>query len=240
MTIDPHGEPEQQNQYIELDEAPPTGMAEWLTATIAVGTTVGRGCLGPLRRTSPVRRARAVLGGVVLAAVTAAGVATTTVVASIGDADSMVDVPIAISAPPMTTGEPRPGQPVVTGSTADCGPGTIEAAIATAGPRPLRPVTGVAAIAAFEAAYYHARDGGLAREVVAAQAAVSDASTIQAGIDSAPPGTTYCARIQILTSGLYSVEITETRPGAPPTVWRQRISTTQLDWHSVITAIVSE
>ncbi|MBF6362300.1 hypothetical protein IU447_19525 [Nocardia farcinica] len=51
---------------------------------------------------------------------------------------------------------------------------------------------------------------------------------------------TYCARIRRLNPGLYAVEITDTPPGAAPRVWRQRISTTQLDRHSVITAIVSE
>ncbi|WP_280314217.1 hypothetical protein [Nocardia wallacei] len=102
------------------------------------------------------------------------------------------------------------------------------------------PAAAAGQIAACEPAYTPPPAGVLARFVGGADAAISDAATIQAGIDSAPLGTTYCARIRRLNPGLYAVEITDTPPGAAPRVWRQRISTTQLDRHSVITAIVSE
>lgn len=228
-------------RQIELDGPPPTEIAEWLASAGAPDPAEDRRWLTPEYRAGGPGRARGVLGGVVMVAVVAATlVVATMLISGVDGADHGVDVPMSLTAAP----SPSPGRLeralTVTGSTAVCGPETIEATEAVAGPRPLRPTTGAAAIAAFEAAYYHARDGVLAREVVAADAAISDATTIQAGIDSAPLGTTYCARIRRLNPGLYAVEITDTPPGAAPRVWRQRISTTQLDRHSVITAIVSE
>ncbi|WP_433657982.1 hypothetical protein ACQPW1_39550 [Nocardia sp. CA-128927] len=102
-----------------------------------------------------------------------------------------------------------------------------------------RPEGGHQAIMAFEYAYYVARDAGQARGVVAADAAVPHEDQIQAGIDSVPAGTTYCARIQALTVGQYLLELTECRPGEPETSWRQRISTIELDGHAVIISIAA-
>lgn len=101
----------------------------------------------------------------------------------------------------------------------------------------LRPRSGEQAIAVFEAAYYRARDGMRAREVVAAAAAIPDARGIQVGIDSVPIGTTYCARIRMLRDDLYAVEIGESRPGEPESVWRQQISTSDTGGQALITAI---
>ncbi|WP_280370765.1 hypothetical protein [Nocardia wallacei] len=154
--------------------------------------------------------------------------------------------PSSIDATPVTStaSEPigRPGDStLVTGNAVGCGPGAVEAAAVLAGARPPMPAAGADAVAVFEAAYYHARDAQLAREVVAADSAIPPASEIQVGIDSVPAGTTYCARTRPLAAGLYAVEITEFRPSEPEITWRQRISTTQLlDGHTVITAITPE
>ncbi|WP_280490179.1 hypothetical protein [Nocardia carnea] len=228
---------------IVIDEPAPTALAEWLA--LSSGST---GPEGEERWPRRQRRAhvsatiRAVSGGALVAALTATTMAMTTVLAGTDHADSTVDPPISITAaPPPWPGDGRDRSPTVTGSSAAaCGPGTLEAATVVSSPRPLRAATGAQAIAVFEAAYYHARDGVMARDVVATEAAVSDAATIQAGIDSAPPVAAYCTRIEPLTPGLYAVQITETRPDIAPRVWRQRISTTHHEGHSVITAIASE
>ncbi|WP_378733336.1 hypothetical protein [Nocardia brasiliensis] len=96
---------------------------------------------------------------------------------------------------------------------------------------------GARAIARFEAAYYLFRSGVRAREAVAASAAIPDAAQIQAGIDSIPAGTTYCAHISRLAGGLYGVEVHEFRPGEPENVWRQQMSTSDSDGRTVVTSI---
>ncbi|WP_156161880.1 hypothetical protein [Nocardia vulneris] len=95
------------------------------------------------------------------------------------------------------------------------------------------------AIVAFEHAYYIARDGRQARDVVASDAAVPGAEQIQVGIDSVPAGTTYCVRIHALVGGQYLVELTETRPREPETTWKQRISTAEVNGRVVITSIAA-
>ncbi|MFI6309744.1 hypothetical protein ACIBEK_06330 [Nocardia fusca] len=240
MANDPNEEPDEDRQIV-LDGPAPAGLAQWLASAGAPGSVGDGGWLRPPRPCTS-RTVRALLGGVVMAALTAITMVVATVLAGADQADSVVDPPISTTqAPPPWPGDGRDRSPILTGTTtAACGSGTLETAIVLAGTRPLRAATGAQAIAVFEAAYYHARDGVMARDVVATEAAVSDAATIQAGIDSAPPVTAYCTRIEPLTPGLYAVEITETRPANAPTVWRQRISTTHHDGHSVITAITAE
>ncbi|WP_460696671.1 hypothetical protein [Nocardia thraciensis] len=153
--------------------------------------------------------------------------------------------PSSINAAPVTATTSAPtGRPDasirVTGNAVGCGPGAVEAAAVLAGARPPMPGAGEDAVAVFEAAYYHARDAHLAREVVAAGSAIPAASEIQVGIDSIPAGTTYCARTRALAAGLSAVEVTEFRPGEPEVTWRQRISTTHVDGRAVITAITPE
>lgn len=122
---------------------------------------------------------------------------------------------------------------LVSGTSSGCAHSAIEQQLLAS--RQVR--DGGQAIAMFEAAYYRDRDGVRARALVAGSAAVADAPTIQAGIDSIPAGTTYCARIRRLNLGLYGVEIHEARPGEPESVWRQQISTSDHDGHTLITAI---
>ncbi|MFD3596356.1 hypothetical protein ACFWU5_26850 [Nocardia sp. NPDC058640] len=127
---------------------------------------------------------------------------------------------------------------IVTGSGPGCEAPAIDPEAALLGPG-RQPSSGAEVIAAFEASYYHARDGERARSFVAPGAAVPGTTTIQAGIDSVAPGTLYCARIRLLIPGLYSVEATETSPTAPESTWQQRISTTNIDGRAVITAIAA-
>ncbi|WP_067574877.1 hypothetical protein [Nocardia acidivorans] len=122
---------------------------------------------------------------------------------------------------------------LVSGTSSGCAHSATEQQLLAA--RQVR--DGGQAIAVFEAAYYRHRDGARARALVAGSAAVADAPAIQAGIDSIPAGTTYCARIRRLDLGLYGVEIHEIRPGEPESIWRQQISTSDHGGHTVITAI---
>lgn len=122
---------------------------------------------------------------------------------------------------------------LVSGTSSGCAHSAIEQQLLAAG----QVRDGGQAIAVFESAYYRDRDGVRARALVAGSAAVADASAIQAGIDSIPAGTTYCARIHRLDLGLYGVEIHEARPGEPESIWRQQISTSDHDGHTLITAI---
>ncbi|WP_306358312.1 MULTISPECIES: hypothetical protein [unclassified Nocardia] len=139
------------------------------------------------------------------------------------------------------TAAPQPPSRLVSGNAAGCVSSVGEAELVTAatGPRPLHAHGGAHAIALFEAAYYRARDGGKARQLLLdASVAVPDAAAIQAGIDSLPTGTTYCAHIAELAAGVYTVEIRETPPGEPESVWRQQISTSHGDG-AVITHITA-
>ncbi|MFE3195406.1 hypothetical protein ACFXHA_40835 [Nocardia sp. NPDC059240] len=164
------------------------------------------------------------------------GIGIAAVGASLGDGHR----PVANSpTPPAAVASMHPSQPLVTGNSPGCAhdPGSGALAAVVTGQGPWRASDGAQAISVFEAAYYLARSGARARDVVAASAAIPDAETIQAGIDTVPLGTTYCARIMALTVGLYAVEVHETRPGEPESVWRQQISTSPPDAGALITAI---
>lgn len=242
MTTEAHQNSGEDRQIV-LDEPAQTPLAQWLATSSGALDSEDEGqWAAPLRRFRASATIWAVAGGALVAVLTAMAMAMTTVLAGTDNADSTVAVPISITeALPPWPGDGRDHSTTVTGSSAAaCGSGTLEAATLVSGPRPLRAATGAQAIAVFEAAYYHARDGAIARDVVATGAAVSDAATIQAGIDSVPPVAAFCARIEPLTPGLYAVQITETRPATPSRVWRQRISTAHHGGHSVITAIASE
>ncbi|WP_405135091.1 hypothetical protein [Nocardia sp. NBC_01388] len=128
---------------------------------------------------------------------------------------------------------------VNSGNAAGCVSAARERQLAAvvAGARGVHAEGGSAAIEVFEAAYYLARDARRAREVVAASAAIPQAPQIQAGIDSIPAATTYCAHITTLDHGLYAVEVAETRTDGTKNLWRQRISTDDADHSTLITAI---
>jgi len=128
---------------------------------------------------------------------------------------------------------PRSAVTHVVGDTPGCGSNSAAAQRNSQ----TRPVTGVDAIAWFEAAYYVRRDGARARTVVSADAVISDARTIQAGIDSIPAGTLYCVHIRPLAAGLYAVELTETRPDGTSVSWSQHITTTEIDGRAMMTSI---
>lgn len=130
------------------------------------------------------------------------------------------------------------GIPIVSGTAPQrCQPGVDGATMTDAAGS--WAANGLQAIVAFENAYYVARDASQARVAVASDAAVPPPDQIQAGIDSVPPGTTYCVRIRALVFGQYLVELAEARPGEPEVTWRQRISTAEVDGHIVITSIAA-
>ncbi|MFD4438668.1 hypothetical protein ACFWPK_02695 [Nocardia sp. NPDC058519] len=98
--------------------------------------------------------------------------------------------------------------------------------------------SGIAAILAFQHAYYVARSGDQARTLVAAGAVAPSAAAIQAGIDSTPVGTTHCVEI---TPGAfadqYLVKITAFRPdSAPSTYTPQLVETAVVGKKTLITS----
>ncbi|WP_306358577.1 MULTISPECIES: hypothetical protein [unclassified Nocardia] len=154
------------------------------------------------------------------------------------------DVVIGRDGAPASSGGPTATVPasarrVVSGNAPGCATTTPrgDLAAAVAGPDRLRATDGAHAITVFEAAYYLARSGERARQLVAASASIPEPAAIQAGIDSLPAGTTYCATITTLAAGLHEVEIREAHPGGVERLWRQQISTTTAAEGAVITAI---
>ncbi|MFG1794917.1 hypothetical protein [Nocardia sp. NPDC049149] len=100
--------------------------------------------------------------------------------------------------------------------------------------------TGPDAILRFQYAYYVERSGERVREVVAPDANVSPAATIQRGIDTIPAGTAHCVRIVTLADNRYSVEVTEYRPGGVPATYnKQTVTTAVVDGRTVITGITA-
>ncbi|GAB4588951.1 hypothetical protein [Nocardia sp. IFM 10818] len=129
--------------------------------------------------------------------------------------------------------------PVSSGNAPGCAQASRERDLAAmvAGAGVMRAEGGVAAIEVFEAAYYRVRDARRARQMVAAAAAIPPVAQIQAGIDSIPAATTYCAHITALDHGLYAVEVAESRADGTGNLWRQRISTSEVGDGTLITAI---
>lgn len=224
--------PEATSTAIEPDE--PVGLAQWLTAQARAtdSRTADHAAVRPRRR-------RIAASGVCLVVLAAAllplaqrgpGEASPGPVASTARVEASAE-----------TAAPQQSSTWVSGNSAECVRSAEEAELAAAatGPDLPRARGGAHAIALFEAAYYQARDGSKARQLVlSASAAVPDAAAIQAGIDSLPAGTTYCAHIAELAAGVYTVEIRETPPGGPESRWRQQISTSHGDG-AVITHITA-
>lgn len=146
--------------------------------------------------------------------------------------------PATLVAPPVGEAASDAGREavLVTGTAAICGGDTVSAIAALEESGRFR--SGERAIAAFVAAFYHARSGVLAREMVTPEATVADVAAIQAKIDAVPPGTAYCAWIELDLPGWYHLELVEYRPNQPTVVRRQRIATTAIDGRALITAII--
>ncbi|WP_188827231.1 hypothetical protein [Nocardia camponoti] len=99
--------------------------------------------------------------------------------------------------------------------------------------------SGIAAILAFQHAYYVARSGELARASVAPDMTAPSSGDIQAGIDTIPVGTTHCLNITPAAfAGQYYVVITEYRPDSVPIQYNaQLVGTTKVGDKSVISSI---
>ncbi|MFD6393024.1 hypothetical protein [Nocardia sp. NPDC060259] len=98
---------------------------------------------------------------------------------------------------------------------------------------------GVAAILAFQHAYYVARSGDQARTLVSGDAALPSGADIQAGIDTIPVGTTHCLSITPAAfAGQYFVVITEFRPDSAPIIYNpQLVGTAKVGGKTLITSI---
>lgn len=142
-------------------------------------------------------------------------------------ADATRSITADISPTPTTSAEPTPvvEQPWCVGRT-DGAPVSIESAD-----------PGEVAIARFQEAYYVARDGVAARSVVAADARVADAGSINAGISEIPVGTEHCVLAKRTADGVYAVDLFEQRPDTTTTHYRQTITTVTTSDGALITAI---
>ncbi|MGR6584760.1 hypothetical protein ACT89R_29580 (plasmid) [Rhodococcus qingshengii] len=89
--------------------------------------------------------------------------------------------------------------------------------------------SGPGVIAAFEHAYYVTRSGTAVRALTTPDTSLPAQEKIQAGIDTVPTGTTHCVRITPISAGIYSVALTEMRPGQPPAQFPQTITTEEFD-----------
>lgn len=143
--------------------------------------------------------------------------------------------PVATSAasPPAMSGSTteQAAGPVIPG----CAEERSEAVVSGAGPGGSD--SGPDAILWFQHSYYDERSGTRAREVVAPDADVPTAETIQKGIDSIPLGTAHCVRITPIGDGRFSVELTEAQPGQQASRFQQIVTTSAADGRTVITGI---
>ncbi len=89
--------------------------------------------------------------------------------------------------------------------------------------------SGAGVIAAFEHAYYVTRSGTAVRALTTLDSSLPAKEKIQAGIDTVPTGTTHCVRITPISAGIYSVALTEMRPGQPPSQFPQTITAKEFD-----------
>ena len=89
--------------------------------------------------------------------------------------------------------------------------------------------SGAGVIAAFEHAYYVTRSGTAVRALATPDTSLPTKEKIQAGIDTVPTGTTHCVRITPISAGIYSVALTEMRPGQPPAQFPQTITAEEID-----------
>ncbi|MDF2468117.1 hypothetical protein [Rhodococcus erythropolis] len=89
--------------------------------------------------------------------------------------------------------------------------------------------SGPGVITAFEHAYYVTRSGTAVRELTTPDTSLSAKEKIQAGIDTVPTGTTHCVRITPISTGIYSVALTEIRPDDAPGQFSQTITTKDID-----------
>ncbi|MEU7140440.1 hypothetical protein ABZ942_13390 [Nocardia sp. NPDC046473] len=222
------GDLEQIEIVVEDVPLPTAGLAHWFAAH-AKGIGNGDADARPARaRVGAPRPTRGVLAGIAVF-VCAVAVLTATPWRDGSEPESSRAEPA-----PSPSVNPRPASPsaVMSGNSSGC------ARRGEDGPAAAITEPGALVIAQFEAAYYLARSARAAREVVSTAAALPDAAVIQAGIDSIPSGTTYCAHISKLAGGLYGVEVHEQRPDEPENVWRQQISTYESGGRTVITSIV--
>lgn len=89
--------------------------------------------------------------------------------------------------------------------------------------------SGPGVIAAFEHAYYVTRSGTAVRALTTPDTSLPTKEKIQAGIDTVPTGTTHCVRITPISAGIYSVALTEMRPGQPPAQFPQTVTAKEFD-----------
>ncbi|WP_306364506.1 hypothetical protein [Nocardia sp. CC227C] len=157
---------------------------------------------------------------------------------NLGDAANTAAVTSTVTLVPASTDSAAPVPENYPHATDNCFATRTDTAVVGAGPGD--PATAAGAILAFEWAYYVDRNAARAREHVAADAAVPDTATIQAGIDEVPDGTRYCVFLTRADADghTWQVELHEQYPSDPEPQRYAQIITTRTDGErALITAI---
>ncbi|MEV6772096.1 protein kinase [Nocardia sp. NPDC051030] len=182
---------------------------------------------------------------VVVTLICAAGVAVTGLIYSVTDTDSSS---AAATSSPSTTSTRPTGSAVTSalaaGPAVDGCPSRRNSTV-VAGTDPGGTASGPDAILAFQYAYYVLRSGTAARKVVADGSNISEAATLQQAIDSyVPSGTRYCVQVTPDVSAaippgseMWTVEVTQQRPGALQESFKQTVTTRRDADRTLITAI---
>lgn len=98
---------------------------------------------------------------------------------------------------------------------------------------------GVAAVFAFQHAYYGARSGDQVRALVLPESLVSSAESIQQGIDTIPPDTVHCLTITQQQPTHYLVDVFERRPSGETQTYRQNVTTVDRHGRTFIDTVSS-
>ncbi|MFF5035539.1 hypothetical protein [Nocardia salmonicida] len=98
---------------------------------------------------------------------------------------------------------------------------------------------GVAAVFAFQHAYYGARSGDQVRAMVLPESPEYSATTIQQGIDTIPVSTVYCLTITQQQPTHYLVDVFERRPSGETKTYRQNVTTIDRHGRTFIDTISS-
>ncbi|PKV76707.1 hypothetical protein ATK86_7108 [Nocardia fluminea] len=103
--------------------------------------------------------------------------------------------------------------------------------------------TGPTSILGFNHAYYVNRSAELTRRFLTSDSAITTGDRLQTGIDAVPTDTRHCVSIAPLNvngeSALWTVTVTEYRPGTEPWIARQTVTTRTSDRVTLISEITA-
>lgn len=91
----------------------------------------------------------------------------------------------------------------------------------------------------FQHSFYVERSAARARDAVAPDAQVPATDTLQQGIDSIPPGTRHCLKIERVDTGRYVVDLVEFLPDGQLAGYKQTVTTADVGGRTLITGIAA-